>query len=635
MSNPTVYYNTASEMASYKSKWWDTPEDETYRHVWAVIKKIMEGQKYREMANLRFARLYHNMELMSLRAGGFARVSVSGQDNIMANKVTLNVIKSCVDTAASKIGKMRPRPLFLTQDGEWGDSQRAKHLTQYCEGWFDEESVYQKGARTFVDAAVFGTGVLKLYTEGEEIKVERIISNELIVDDIEGRYENPRQMHQVKLMFRELLLEMFPDYKQEIMSAQSGLSAQEQAFCSADMINVSESWHLKSGEDAKDGLHTICIENATLFRERYNKDYFPFVFLRWTPKLLGFYGMGLAEELIGIQLEINKILRNIQIAQHLSAVPQVWLDVQSKIIASHINNEIGGIKYYADKPPIFMTPGAMNPEIYQHLERLYEKAYQITGISQMSANSQKPAGLTAAVAMRELSDIESDRFMLISQRYEQMFMDIAKMAIDMTKDAYEQYPTMKIKAQDNKFMRQIKWKDVDLDDECYTMRVYPTSLLPSQPAGKLQKVQELMQAGFFSKEEAMNLLDYPDVEKVTKRITAPYDVVVKAMDSMIDKGEYITPEPFQNLQLAMQLAQTTYVEAKVKDVPPDRLELILRYMEDVRMLLQPPPPPPQQMPMPGQAPSGAPQDAMAPIATPQAQPQSELLPVAPQQGAVQ
>ena len=67
------------------------------------------------------------------------------------------------------------------------------------------------------------------------------------------------------------------------------------------MVKVIESWHLSSGPKAKDGKHTICT-NATLFKEDYDKEYFPFVFFRWNVRPVGFFGQGLAEQLQGLQL---------------------------------------------------------------------------------------------------------------------------------------------------------------------------------------------------------------------------------------------------------------------------------------------------------------------------------------------
>lgn len=617
---PVAYYNQdGSSPAGMKNRWWELPEGQCFASVFDLVRRISAYQSYRALNHMRYARLYHNLDLYALQPWRYGRQSSS--DTFLSNRVTLNVVKACVDTVASKIGKSKPKPQFLTVDGDYSLQKRAKLLTQYLEGLFESARVYPTHAQTFVDSCVFGTGATYMYVEDNQIKVERAPIEELVVDEIDGRYGTPSQIHRVRTAPRDVMCNMFPEYEKQIKMAENGLEGEYGSRTTVDIIKVIESWHLRSGKDAKDGKHTICISNCTLYEEEYKKDYFPFVFQRWTPTLIGFYGTGLAEELIGIQLEINKLLRSVQLAQHLMAVPQVWIEANSKVVGAHVNNEIGGLKKYVGTPPIFQVPPAMSPEIYQHIENLYNKAFQVTGVSQLSASSQKPSGVTAAVALRELSDIESERFMLTAQRYEESYMQLAKMAIDMTRDMGGQ----EVNAPGKRFMEKINWEDVDLKEDQYVMKVWPTSLLPSSPAGKLQKVQEMMQAGFFDREDAVALLDFPDTEQVTSLITASRDDSLRMIDDMLEKGEYNPPEPYMNLQLAMKLAQSSYIKARTNGYSEERLDLLRRFMDDIQGLLAPPAATqPPAAPMPG-VPEGA---GPAPLAQPAAPPVSDLLPIA-------
>ncbi len=634
----TFYYNNSNETSNIQSKWWDDFSNgkilpgERHKHIWQVINGIRQFQSYRYNNYLRFAKLYCNMDLQGLDAGLYARVQ--NQDAFLSHRVTLNVIKSCIDTAQSKIGKSRPRPLFLTEDGNWGEQQRAKYLTMYMDGWFDYAKIYQKTPKMFRDAGIFGKGVLKLCIIDGQVHGERILTNELVIDEVEGMYGEPRQIHQQKNMFREVLADLYPEHAKEIYAAPNCIEKQFSTSYAADMVKVTESWHLPSGLDAKDGRHSITIPNCDLLEQNYTKDYFPFVFFDWSEPVVGFYGYGLAEELIGIQLEINKILRNIQLAQHLIAVPQVWVEGNSKVVSAHINNQMGGIKRYFGTPPIFMNPTAMGPEIYQYLQTLYQRAFEITGISQMSAQSQKPAGLDAAVALREMQNIETERFMNVAQRYEDMHLEIARMAIRMTKDLYEGdseaglEPTkdLAINAVDKEFMRKIKWKDVHLDEDKYVIRCFPTNLLPTTPAGKLETVQELMQAGLLEREDGISLLDFPDTKAVTGRMTAARDDVLRLIYLMLEEGKYFTPEPYMNLDLAKKLTQSEYNKARTQDAPEDRLELLRRFMDEADAMMQQAVQEQQQQQMQAQMAAQGAQGQMSPQGVPAAPPVSQLLP---------
>ena len=600
-------------ITSTNFKWWKE-KTSVHQSVFGLLNYIEKNQSYRSVLNLRFARLYSNMEMLGLSSGTYARTATN---NFSQNRLTLNVVKSCVDSASAKIAKNKPKPLFLTKKGDFSLKRKAKGLTKYLEGLFETTDLYELGRKAFTDACVFGTGCLKIYVDssGNCIKAERVFIDEIVVEDMDAIYAKPQQIFQRKNYSRDVLIDMFPDYKDEILAANTSLRGQTATQSTADQIQVVEAWHLPSGTNAKDGKHIIAIENTTLFEEEYTKDYFPFVFLRWSDKLVGFWGTGLSEELIGIQLEINKTLKAIQAAHQLMSVPRVFVDVASNVNTAHINNEIGGIIKYQGTPPVFQSPGAMNPEVYAYLNDLYRKAYEITGISQMQAQAIKPSGLNSGAALREYNDIASERFVITGMRYEEFFMKAAKVMIDMSKDLFETDKSLHIKVKGQKFIETIKWKDVNLEEDQYVMQLFPVSFLPSTPVGKLQTVQELVQAGFVTQEQALSLLDFPDLEGFTSLATAAQDNIERYLEFMIEDGKYNPPEPFMNLQLAITLTQEAYLRAKCENTPEDRLELLRIFMDDCQTLITARTPPPPQVP------------PMDPLANPAGPPVSDLLPL--------
>jgi hypothetical protein len=624
------YVGKGKDEVKFSSRWWKQKADEIHTHVFGVLKTLEERQSYRKTQNLKHARLYSNLDILGVYAGIYQPTS---NDYMLPNRVTLNVVKSCVDTVSSKIAKTKPRPLFLTEGGNWQLQQKAKNLTKFLDGSFDSMNIYEEKQASFQSGAVFGTGGIKFIKDiqRKQVTCERVLIDEILVDDLEAIYGKPRSLYQTRLVSRDILKEMVEKkHHASIDAASNGLPAGvANGAVVKDLVRVVEAWHLQSGPEAGDGMHTMCIENATLSVEKWEKDYFPFVWDKWNPKLLGFFGMGLAEELTGIQLEINKILRNIQLSMHLVAVPRLLVDASSQVNTQHLNNDIGSIIKWAgggSTPPTVITPQAMSPDVYQHLWSLYQRAFEITGISQLSAMSKKPEGLNSGVALREFQDIESDRFQITGQKWEYGFLDSAKIVIDLTKDLSKEVKGVKVKVQSDGSMKTINFSDVNLEEEKYLMRVFPTSILPTQPAGKLQKVTELIQAGFIDKETGFDLLDFPDLESATNMALAPKKIIMKMLNKIVEDGVYETPEPYMNLMLTEQTAQNFYLKAKIDGVPEDRLELIRRYMTDCKMLQDKAMQAQQAMMQP---PGGMPPGQ--PMAAPQAQPVSDILPVGPQQ----
>jgi hypothetical protein len=561
--------------------WWKEKADELHKSVFPKIKHLDEQQSYRSAANLRHMRLYGNFELMGLQNYQYARQSSAYNTT---NRVTFNIVQSMIDTVVSKITKNRPKPTFLTDGGDFSLQQRGKKLGKFAEGRFQSAKYYQIATQAFMDACIFGTGAIKFFRDGTEIKAERVMIDEIIIDDSEALYGAPRQIHQKKQIHKDMVKAMFPDKHGFI--DQLGLGSEYyNSNTQNDMITVVESWHLRSGKDADDGKHTITIENCTLFEEEYTKDYLPFVFIRWGTRPLGFFGQGIAEQLMGIQLEINKILKTIQVSMHLTSIPKVFVEASSKVVTAHLDNKIGGVIKYVGTKPSYESVSAIPQDLFQHLDRLFNRAYEIIGISQLSAQSAKPAGLESGKALREFTDIESERFQAVGMRYEESFMEAAKIFIDMSKDIYEETGEMKVKVKGEGFLETIDWKEIDLKEDQYMMQIYPTSSLSKHPSGRLSDIQELMQAGLIDPKLGLKLLDFPDLKSAMDRENAAIEDIEATIERIIDKGEYSTPEPYQDLQMGIKLMQQSYLLYRNKNVPEDRLELLTRWIEDANELM--------------------------------------------------
>jgi len=562
--------------------WWKEDKDKIHESVFQYTQFLDQRQSYKSLNNLKNMRLYGNYEVIGLQSYQYAKTETSSATQ---NRLTLNIVQSMIDTVVSKITKAKPKPTFLTDGGDWSAQRKAKQLTKFMEGQFYSSDFYDKATQAFQDSCIFGTGAIKIYKQDNKIKCDRVFIDEITIDDTESYYGEPRQIHQTKQINKDVLKDMFPDHAGFIDDIGSSDGSFHDTAQDNDMATVIESWHIKSGPNATDGKHSICIENKTLWEEEYDKDYFPFVFFRWGVRPLGFWGQGLSEQLAGIQLELNKILKTIQVSMHLTSIPKVFVEASSKVVAAHLNNKIGGIIKYVGTKPSYESVGSVPPELFSHLDRLYERAFEIAGISQLSAQASKPTGLDSGKALREFSDIESERFQTVAARYEKAFMDASKVFIKIAKECYLEDDDFKVNVKGKKFMETVSWKDVDLEEDKYMMHIFPTSSLSNTPSGRLQDVQELMQAGMIPPEFGRKLLDFPDLEAYTNRVDAPIDDIERAIELMIDKGQYQTPEPYQQLDMGIVMMQQAYLLYRTQNAPESRLELFRRWIEDANELV--------------------------------------------------
>lgn len=620
----TVHINTTQAKKEIKSyQWWKAPSKrDLNEQMLSTCDYLKTNQVSRQMQAGQYARLYGNQPLYNF-AGSNLMAMNSQQKGLPVGRPTMNVIQSCIDTIVSRITQNRPRPTLLTDGGDWSQRKTAKDFNKFIMGEFYQLDAYQVGEWLLRDAAVLGTGCLKVYEDNKKVAIDRILLTELLVDFNESVYGKPRQLFHFKLMDRTVLAETFPNYKSHVMQA-------EQAYVSlagdsdktiSDQVMVIEGWRLPSHKDANDGVHAIGCTGGLLFQEDYNKESFPFVFLHSSSRMMGFWGQGTAERLMGTQLEITTLLTTISSAINLVGVPRVFIEEGSKIVSSHLDNQVGSIIKFRGTPPEYVVAPCMPQEVYAQLQRLVEYAYQQEGISTMAATSEKPAGLDSGEAIRSYDNLQIDRMASLARRYDNLYIDLAYLVIEQAREICEREGSYETVYVENKNASKIKFPDAKLLDDVFVIQCFDSSSLPREPAGRLQKITEMMQSGLMTPQEGRRLLDFPDLEQDENLVNAAEERILQILDEIAEHGKYTSPDPFMNLSMAMEKSIQYINFYGTKGLGEERMQLLRTFVYQVQAMLTPAP---QESPTMGQpSPQGAP-----PIAVPAPRPQSDTLPLA-------
>lgn len=569
--------------------WWNlegASKNSMHEYVYKMAMYLRDKDDDRQRTNIQSLRLYGNNNI----SGFFPSYAMTESPiNVQEARLKYNIISSTVDTVHSKIGKMKPRITFLTSGGAWSEQQKAKKLTKWVDGAFYNNDVHAQHTLAFRDACVFDCGVLKHFIKNGKICTERVLPTELVVDQMDAVYGKPTHIYHIRYRRRDELMKEYPAAKAAIMRAGQNdpsmhIMRDDQM---SEFIEVVEAWKLRSGPEADDGIHTLCIEGACLYEEQYDKDYFPFTFVHWVKPMMGFWGQSLANRLTGNQLEINKMLRTIQRSFHLGSAFKVFLEYGSKVAREHLNNEIGSIIYYSGTRPDFYVPQTVHPEFFQFLEWLIQSSYEEAGISQLSATSQKPADLESGRALREYNNIETERFAVIAQAYEKSFLDTAKIYLDLARELYKEHgvnPAMSDGSK--KFVKSIKWSDVAMEEDEYIMKMYPTSMLPTEPAGRIATIQDWVNTGMIPPEEGMRLLDFPDIEEYRAFQNSPIDDMHFVFDFLMNdpSEEILSPDPFEDLAGCISFMKRAYLRARVEGAPEERLDLVRTWIDQAVQL---------------------------------------------------
>lgn len=555
----------------------ESPEEEG-SELMALGRALLEKSSRRKQKNLIHARLYGNTDIVGFGSRDFMR-TVGNSTPINSTRIGYNVIGSVIEALNSKIGKMRPRPTFITDGGTWAQQQKARRLTSFVHGWFHECDIYVEAIMARLDAYVFGTGALYEYVDPKtkKIVVERQFIDELYVDDTDGKYRKPRRMFRRKVVDREALHEKFSksrEYESRLREAINNAKAPDEEIDGSrnedlsDPVEVWERWEI-CGEKR----HQMAVSTGMLLDEEWPLDRFPFVMRRYRPEVLGFWGKGVAEILTPIQVEMNRALRSVSEQLRRKGRGRIYAPINS-IDKNQVDNSFGSIVFYKGSvPPTTDNTAAVSPDEVAHYRQLKADAFEEVGLSQLSATSKKPSGLDAAVAMREYNDIETERFALDAQADEKMYMDCAELALDLIRAFVPDYVVALPK---KRYSKKVSWGDIKLKRGEYIGQMFPVSSLPGTPAARRQAVEELRMGGYIDMATAKKLLDYPDLEAELSLANAALEDVDAMIGNILDEDTPVREpvDEFMNVPLLLERATAAFLFARRHGAEEERLDMM-------------------------------------------------------------
>lgn len=530
-------------------------------------------------------------------------------------RISHNVVANAVDTLVAEVSQSPPRPMALSVGGSYLDQVRCKRMTQFWDAQFRLNDVHSLALQAIRDGIVCGLGCLRVYAEEARVYYERIHPLSILVDDRHAVDVLPRSLYLRRSMDRQYLVHLYPEHAEAIRGAPTPefsywIFDEGVAARMVDLVEVWEAWHLPSGAVAKDGRHAIVIGEAVILDEPWTRESYPLAFVRPVLPVRGFWGEMLVERAKGAQWELNKLLRRLQDAMHLAAVPRIFVQRSAGIVKTHLTNQVGTVVEYDGNPPVFLTPPSMSAEVYAHIDRLTQWIYDEMGVSRLSAESMKPAGINSGRAIRLFREISSRRHINTSRAYEQLYVDLAHESARLERALAEQDPNREVVFERGKLLERIPWREIDLDEDSFRIGVFPASALPTTPGAKLEVLQEMVRDGMLDPKTMLRLADMPDVEAARDLVVAPEELLEQVLDRMLEEGEYTPPEPYMDLAAAKRLSALKVMRAQLHGAPEDRLELLrMFWLEATDLLAQaqaavaPLPSPP--IPPPG-GPPGAP-----------------------------
>ena len=638
--------------------WWNASERE--RDPAEILVGLMNTMKRRSGS------LVENTKkcIAIFQWGGDCKQVSEDQDPLLEETVlAFNAAQNVVETVHAKVCKSRILPMALTQGGGprgggYLARHRAKQLSRAIEGEFDENNVDEIKEDVVMDALVtaHGSGVAKVIDGGDRVRIEFVPVEDVTFDAAETRYRRPTCCYHEQRVDKFRLLaeygqddpDLFGDVEKRrraILKAgtePNGARARTtDAEGEAHQVTVYEAWHLPSGgasddeeqtaesEEGEpeskrrrktDGRHVIAIDGCTLVDEPWDEDYFPFAFYTPRRRRRSVWGLSLMFGLVGPQREYEKLTKKCQSWHQKSALSGLIAPKTAKVNPREIQGGIlgGGFiaEYEGQVPPQPFVVDPVPPGMYAYKESLPRDMMQSNGISSLSAQSQVPAGLQQASgkALQVFEDFEAERLLMYHRELERWTIQLSWLVVHTAKRIADRNGDYKVRYRGKRAVEQIAWKDVLADKEDFVLKVFPVSMLSKQPSAKFAQLQEMLNAGAITVEQFKRLYELPDLEAENELDTADTDIIDRNLDIIVTTGRYLSPEPFDNLQLIIERAGKFYNLCRQYDVPDDRLTLVSNFIIDAKALLDqqaandaanaaamgpPPVGPPPVGPMPG------------------------------------
>ena len=529
-------------MDQYKLHWTNDGKDEYDDECRA--NSVIEDMKNLEMMYAEVHRSnYFNYQLYSNRflasfdwgTGYYVRASLEPVSSTLDN-----VIVEVVDAYVAEISKNRPKIKPICHGASYSDRRKAKKLDKFLWGEFVRNDVYEVCKGVAINAGVCRFGCVKVDTEKTKEGVKTCLEN-IFPDEILINQHEVVTTGEVKTVYRRRVLPI------EVVAEMYGVDEDELTpLHSIDYIDYKEvgKGYIIVGEVyRKNSKHVIATNGRILFEEDWPHDWLPYVFFHYNRPIHGFYTQSLVELILPDQIRLNEINEVIQEAQKLFCSGKLLVPHGSKVASQNLDNGVGRVITYTGAPPEAVTWPAIAPELYAERDRIKSGAFMKVGINQQASSGNLPASarLDSSAAIRELNAVQDSRMSDVIQRYEKFFIDLAKTMIRVLNASGEKSTTVWFPTGNKYLPEKIDWKDIDLDENSYTMTLEAASSFAMTPSALRDDLESKLLRGEITPTQYHEQLTQNDPDSQLS-LLASSELAISAHLEKLEQGEFILPD---------------------------------------------------------------------------------------------
>lgn len=536
--------------------WWDLPASERGGEVERLVEHYKSTQTSRREAYIRNLELFECRTLQGYSAHSFAETDGTGADFERRR-----LVRSAVQSAQANIfAPQKPKPQFQTTGATWATRRRAYKAGRICEGILNQRQGRWINVWAFMidqgaDTSLQGVSAILVESNTEEERIDHtgIPLPDIFTDPVEGR--DPKNWFMRRAMAESDAFARWPGKAAAIRGAKDynwqGVSSAQRPRAER-VIEIKYAWHLPNRKK-KGGHWSAVINGVEVEGGEWTAPAPPLVLWYWEPHRDGVWGAGIGDEGGRMSMRIDDLDARFYHRETIASNQFVFYPKDSvKPDDLMINDARVGVAYEGSQPPTFTTPPAFGPAEMTYQDAQVRAFWDAIGISQVSAAARREQGIESGVAMRTLNDTKAGRQLVKAQRYEQAYVDLAHQYMWRLRELAAANPEFMVHWAGKNIIRSYNFaRDVDLEDDDFSVTVTPASALAQDPAGRQQQIQDLYASGLISQETAKQLMAWPDLESEMTADTAESEYVDMLIEKYLDAeqktweaGDYQAPEAF-------------------------------------------------------------------------------------------
>lgn len=482
---------------------------------------------------LRNLRLYTysstiTLDLSESEVIGFYQKGTFNIEDDTTSSIQENIIASCIETLCSKIASQKVRPFFNTVNGTFKEMQVARQAQTFFDQLYEENNVNNVITKAFRDACIFDKGIVKISDSG----IVNCLPWNVYIDPREKTYGNVTRV-----------AEKFPKTPGRLLELKYGIKADRNLdYTVYEYYDVME--HVKA---------VYIVEMNKTITNKYDPKIVPYLQINYSDPIKGNTSQSVVDQLYGIQMQIDELLAVMKDSIAMNPGMTLLIPRSSNIKTNMLSNRTGQIIQYdpipgqTASPVTYATNDIISAQFVQLLDKLKNDAYEIVGISQLSATSQKPEGLNSGVALSTMEDIESDRFETQLNNVIRLYVDIAKACLDIFPPDEDILPNDLTRA-------NIKWADIVEARNNMKIQFSAAQSLSKDPSEKLKQLVALSQAGVVPQSHIATLMELPDLQSGYNLANNAFNAVYTFIDDVMKNGvpetipEYLPTDKGQLLE---------------------------------------------------------------------------------------